>query len=113
MNEKTSNIVAWILSIATAAMFLMGSLPKLSGQAVEQFATWGYPAWFSYLIGAAELAGAVGLLIPKMARYAAIGLILVMLGAIFTHLSNGDGLGRTMVPVAFAVALGVVAKLRS
>lgn len=112
MNEKTKTVVTWVLSIALAALFLIGSLPKLMGEAVAQFADWGYASWFSYLIGAAELAGALGLLIPKLARWAALGLIVVMLGAAYTHISNAEGM-RTLVPVAFALALGFVAKLRS
>jgi putative oxidoreductase len=41
----------------------------------------GLPAAFMGFIGAAELAGAAGLVFGVLARWAAIGLILIMLGA--------------------------------
>jgi putative oxidoreductase len=39
---------------------------------------------FTVFLGAAELAGAIGLAAGFMAQWAALGLILVMLGAIYT-----------------------------
>jgi uncharacterized membrane protein YphA (DoxX/SURF4 family) len=38
-----------------------------------------------------ELAGAVGLLIPKATRYAILGLTGIMFGAAYTHLTNHEG----------------------
>lgn len=109
MTEKTRNTVTWIVSIVGAALFVLAGLPKIMGQAAASFESWGYPGWFSYLIGAAEAGGGVGLLIPKLARWAAVGLILVMLGALFTELTNG---GLAVRPVPWMVLAAVVAWLR-
>uniref|UniRef100_UPI00211D5EFF DoxX family protein n=1 Tax=Streptomyces sp. t99 TaxID=1828172 RepID=UPI00211D5EFF len=45
----------------------------------------GWGGWLMYLTGVLELAGAVGLLVPRMVALAALGLVGVMLGAeVFT-----------------------------
>ncbi|KXI26734.1 DoxX family protein [Paraglaciecola hydrolytica] len=85
--NKTKKIVLWIsLGLASAA-FAAAGLAKLAG--VEQmhmsFATMGLPAWFGYFIGAAELAGAVGLWLRRTSIYASAGLFSIMLGAMYFH----------------------------
>ena len=55
----------------------------------------GYPVWFLFLLFLyftmiAEAAAAVGLLMPRVTRLAALVLAIIMAGAIGTHLHNGD-----------------------
>ena|SRR3989344_5965499 len=45
-----------------------------------------YPSWFMYLIGILELAGAIGLLVPKFRKYANLGLLGIVIGAFYTHI---------------------------
>lgn len=47
----------------------------------HMFAEIGVGHWFQYLVGTAELAGAVGLLIPSLTGLVATGLCLDMIGA--------------------------------
>ena len=47
----------------------------------------GLPAWFGYVIGGAEVLGGIGLLIPRLSALAATGIIPIMLGAIYFHLT--------------------------
>ncbi len=94
-----------------AAAYGMAGLGKLTGAATEMFAGWGYPAWFATLIGILELAGALGLLIPKTTRYAILGLTGIMLGAVYTHLANDEGM-QVLRPVIFLVVLWLVWWLR-
>jgi uncharacterized membrane protein YphA (DoxX/SURF4 family) len=91
-----------------AALFLAASAGKLLGSAVEQFAHWGYPAWFSYAVGVWELACAVLLLIPRTALLGAGGILAVMAGAAFTHLRAGEfsRLPIVLVVIALAAAVG-------
>ena len=105
-------IVSWVLAVVLAAFFALAAIGKLTGSATEMFAGWGYPAWFALLIGVAEAAGAIGLLVPKTTRWAIYGLSLVMLGAIFTHVTNGEAaqLARPILPLA---CLWILWKLRS
>lgn len=51
---------------------------------------WGYPSWFQILVGVAELASFVLLLIPRLASYGATIFAIVMLGAIFTHATHNE-----------------------
>src|SRR5262245_17774845 len=74
---------------------------------------WMYdlPAPLHAITGAAELLAAVGLLLPGLTRIqtrltplAALGLVLVMLGAIVFHISRGEILNAVLNVVVAAVA---------
>lgn len=75
------------------------------------FAHWGYPPWFATLIGVLELAGALGLLIPKATRYAILGLTVIMFGAAYTHLANHEGI-QIFRPLIFLAVLWILWWLR-
>lgn len=111
MKPKIYLIASWIVLVLMALGFILASLGKLTGAATPAFTNWGYPAWFATFIGAAELAGAIGLLIPKTTRYAVFGLTLVMIGAGYTHLANGEGL-QVLRPIMFLALLWVGLWLR-
>ena len=110
-SSKGRVIAAWVLVVALAALFMLAALGKLTGAATPMFEAWGYPAWFALLIGVAELAGAIGLLIPRTMRWAILGLGLVMLGAVFTHLANGEG-AQVLRPLIFLGGLAAIWLLR-
>ena len=109
--NRALNIVSWILAVLLAVMFAMAAAGKLTGAATPMFEGWGYPAWFAMLIGVAEAAGAVCLLIPKTTRCAIYGLTAIMLGAVYTHLANGEGT-QVVRPVIFLAVLWVLWWLR-
>jgi putative oxidoreductase len=77
----------WAVQVLLAALFLYYGYNKLSGapQTVVTFETIGLGHWLRYLTGALEVAGAVGLLIPRLAGLAALGLAGVMIGAVATE----------------------------
>jgi hypothetical protein len=59
-----------------------------------------WPAWFIYFIGAAEVLGGLGLVLPALSRIrtglvplAAAGLVIIMLGATVSTLAIGGGAG--------------------
>ncbi len=104
-------IFSWVLAVLLAVGFLLAAAGKLTGAAVPMFEGWGYPTWFAMLIGILELAGAVGLLVPKTTRYAVYGLTVIMLGAMYTHLVNDEG-GQVVRPIIFLVLLWLVWWLR-
>jgi putative oxidoreductase len=71
------------------------------------FESWGYPAWFAFVIGASEMAGATLLLLPRLATYAAVFLAVIMLGALATDIVVGAlGAGT---PLFHLVALVIIA----
>lgn len=53
---------------------------------VEMFATIGAGQWFRYVVGAFEIAGTVGVLIPRLSGLAALGLVCLMAGAVLTNM---------------------------
>ncbi|MDT8397088.1 MAG: DoxX family protein [Pseudomonadales bacterium] len=82
-----NNKVLLGISVILALAFLAFGGMKFASpqQLLDNFAAWGYPSGFHYLVGLAEVAGAIGLFIRPLARYAALGLGLLMVGAFMTH----------------------------
>lgn len=77
----------WALQILLALQFAYVGLLKVSGSPamVTLFATIGAGQWFRYVVGALEIVGAIGLLIPRLSGLAALCLVGLMLGATATQ----------------------------
>ena len=97
----------WIVTaLAAAGLGIAGSSKLLSPDMwIARFEGWGYPGGFSYVIGVLETVGALGLLVPRGAAYAALGLAAIMTGAVLTHVVNGQGF---LGPVLYLVLLGLI-----
>jgi len=78
-----TSILLWAAQIPLAALFVSVAVPKLTGshQAVQEFGLIGAGQWLRHFVGTAELAGAIGLLMPWLAGLAAAGLAADMAGA--------------------------------
>jgi len=111
VTSRARNVASWVLVALLGAAYGMAALGKLTGTASPMFEAWGYPPWFATLIGVAELAGAIGLLIPRLTRLAILGLSAVMLGAAYTHLANAEGLA-VLQPLIFVGLMWIVWWLR-
>ena len=85
---RALNIALWTLQVLLAFQFAMAGLSKVFGDPamVNMFATIGVGQWFRYLVGALEIAGAVGVLVPRLSGLAALGLVCLMAGATLTNL---------------------------
>lgn len=85
---RAGTIALWALQIALALVFAGAGSAKIAGaaQMVDTFTEIGAGQWLRYFVGALELAGAVGLLIPWLAGLAAVGLAALMIGATVTDL---------------------------
>lgn len=85
--RRPITVVAWVLQVALAFQFAGAGMIKLIGDPamVDMFATIGIGQWFRYVVGALEVAGALGLLVPHLAGLAALGLFGVMVGATLTN----------------------------
>ncbi|MDF2977539.1 MAG: integral rane protein [Actinomycetospora sp.] len=107
-------IALWTLQVLLALVFIVGSgTPKLFGEAyaVQIFTDLGTGQWLRYVVGVLEIAGGIGLLVPRFARLAASCLIALMVGATLAQLFFlTEGFWYT--PVVLGVLLGVVAWLR-
>ena len=85
-------IAVWVLQFLLAALFAIQGIVKLNGSPVwiARFQGWGYPDHFYFAVGLAELVGSILLLIPRLARFGALLLIVVMAGAAATHLLHRE-----------------------
>jgi uncharacterized membrane protein len=110
--RRPLHIALWALQVLLAAFFVVAAaVPKLTGQevAVEIFDQIGAGQWFRYLVGTLELAGGIGLLVPRLSGLAALGLSGVMTGAVITQLFVlGDPI-VALTPAGAGVLLAVVA----
>jgi putative oxidoreductase len=89
------HITLWAISVTIGNSYLVASVGKSTNMPymIGFFKQSGYALWFLYFVIAAETAAAIGILMHfklKTGALAAIGLILIMLGAVYTHLHNHD-----------------------
>jgi uncharacterized membrane protein YphA (DoxX/SURF4 family) len=93
----------WILQGVLAGIFLVTGTTKLTQPRTKMAA--GMMTWAAGVtdaqfraIGAVEVLGAIGLLVPPLMPIAAIGLACTMVGAAATHAGLGEW-NRVWVPV--------------
>ncbi|MQY08789.1 DoxX family protein [Actinomadura macrotermitis] len=109
--RRAVTVTLWTLQILLAVFLLVASaLPKLAGQvdAVDTFAKIGWGQWLRYFTGVVEAAGAIGLVVPRLAGLAATGLVGLMIGAALTQVLVLEPAWAAL-PVAFGVVFAVVA----
>ena len=84
-------VASWALSILLFLTYLTVAPPKLLGDPgwLQRFEEWGYSPQFASGIGMMELVGAGLLLVPSLATYGAGVLVVILAGAIYTHVSTG------------------------
>ena len=113
--RRALNIALWVVQILLAALFAFAGINKLLAlqpEVVEGFAKIGLGQWFRYLTGGLELAGAIGLLIPRLSSPAALGLAGVMVGAVFAHALALPPVALAIVPAVLCVVLVLIARAR-
>jgi uncharacterized membrane protein YphA (DoxX/SURF4 family) len=93
----------WILRRGKPTPFRGGEAKNMR----EEFATYGLPYWFMCFIGVLKvslaLALLVGVWVQGVAHYAAIGLGLLMLGALVMHLKVKDSIQKALPSIALLV----------
>jgi len=101
------NIALWIVQGLLAVAFLMAGAMKMMKpkSEIEEMMAWAedFPEIQIKMIGAIEVLGALGLILPSvtgivpvLTPIAATGLALTMLGALITHLRRKDPMADTM-----------------
>ncbi len=100
----------WLLRFNKATGYRGGEATNLR----EEFAVYGLPAWSVYLIGGLKLTLAVlllvGLWLPQVVAPAAIGMALLMAGAVSMHVRVGDPPKRA-APAAAMLAMSIFVAL--
>lgn len=107
-------IVLWILQVLLAAVFaahgwlLLSPPPEIAVKMNESL-----PRWFQLFLGAAEVAAAVGLVLPGLTRilpslvaWAADGIVFILVSATIWHLVRGE-----LSAAALTLILGLMAGL--
>jgi uncharacterized membrane protein YphA (DoxX/SURF4 family) len=104
----------WILIALLALTFATTGVSKLAGvsPSPENFARWGYSMTFMRVIGAVELIGAIGLVVPRSSPFAAAGLIVPMIGALRTGIAFGEPLHIALPLVLITLLVVVVVSRR-
>lgn len=115
------NIVLWIIQILLALLFLFSGLTKLLPiltMPPPPPGVWMPPMWFLKFIGVCELLGGLGLVLPGLFRrqqyltvLAAIGLLIIMIGAVAVTVSMG--IGAAVLPLITGILCAFVAYGRS
>ncbi|MDF7814720.1 DoxX family protein [Hymenobacter sp. YC55] len=110
MSSSTRNIIAWVLQGLVGLAFIGFGIKKLTDLpgTVGMFSSIGLPGALAYVISVAELLGGIGLLIPRFTRLAAIGLVIIMIGAVVIHATVIPGGIANGVPALVLLALLLV-----
>ncbi len=81
-----------------------------AGSMVEEFAAYGLPVWFAYVIGSLKIGAALALIagvwIPTLVLPAAALISILMLGALAMHIKIGDPFKKSL-PALGMLALGL------
>ena len=87
----------------------------------EEFAAYGLPSWFMYVIGFLKVAAAgllvVGLWVPIVVLPTALMICILMLGALSMHFKVGDPLQKSLpaflvLAASVTIALGTMYRTR-
>ena len=109
--EIVRETVLWVFALFLAWVFIRQGVAKFddtSGWA-RAFRSWHFPVWFRILIGVLETSAAVLLLWKRTAFAGAILIMLVMLGAMATHvyLGHPGQITSEVLPLALSVMVAL------
>jgi uncharacterized membrane protein YphA (DoxX/SURF4 family) len=104
------------LCLVLAVEFVLGGAAKFyPGETffgpsyAVKFVDWGYPAWFRFVVGTGELLSAALLFVPRT-RFVGAGILVVILtGAVITHIANQDPLAQSISAPVHLALVAVVA----
>ena len=82
------NFLLWLPALFLAYVFARQGLAKFSPASgwAKAFAIWHFPVWFRVVVGCAEVIAAALLLVRRTAAIGATIVMIVMIGAMATHL---------------------------
>jgi uncharacterized membrane protein YphA (DoxX/SURF4 family) len=110
------NIILWVIQIIVALLFLMAGVMKFMMPAEEMAKNMppGMSVNFIYFIGVCEVLGGIGLVVPwatkimpKLTPIAAVGLLIIMIGAVVITVPMG--IGNAVIPAVAGLLCAFVA----
>ncbi len=107
MNDRTRQRILWGVSGLLGVGFLLAGVSKFlqPEAAAESFMHFELPPGLVPLIAICEIAGGIGILVPRLAGFAALGLTIIMIGAVYSHLTHDppqDAIGALVMGVLSA-----------
>jgi len=111
-SSRGRTIGYWVTTSLLALGFGGGGITDLiaSAESVEFYKSLGYPEYLLTFFGIAKLLGTITILAPKLPRlkeWAYAGIVIDLLGAIWSHLAMSDPLEKLAPAVVFlGIALG-------
>src|ERR1700686_1708982 len=113
--NRKKNVMLWIVQVLLAALFMFAGVMKFVMPIEEMTKQIALPGWFLHFIGAAEILGAIGLILPGILRLrtgltalAAAALVIIMIGATAVNLKIGEH-GAALITVVVGLLLAFVA----
>jgi uncharacterized membrane protein YphA (DoxX/SURF4 family) len=81
--------IQYVPYVFVTLIMLLGGLAKLTGQemAIKSFTDMELPPWFATFIGVCEVAGSIGIWLPRLSSLAALGIAIIMVGAVYYHIT--------------------------
>ena len=109
------NYALWIVQWLLALLFLFAGGTKLVLPVETLTEQMPMPGWFVRFIGVAEVLGAIGLILPGLVRIrpaltplAAVGLVIIMIGATVLTLASGE-VAAALIPLVVGLLLAFIA----
>ena len=97
----------WLLRFSRSTAYRGGEARSMP----EEFAAYGLPGWFTYVVGALKVGGALcliaGLWFHPLVLPAALVIAILMVGALAMHLKIRDPLKKS-VPALFMLTLCII-----
>lgn len=92
MDDKTRNIIGWVLAALVGFVFIGSAISKFTGSAdaLKMAQSFGLNADSFRMIGVVELVSVILFLIPRTGIVGTLLLAAYMGGAIATHLEHGE-----------------------
>ena len=107
MSSSARNITAWVLQVLLGLAFIASGIKKFTDLpgTLGMFGSIGLPGVLAYLVAGGEVLGGIGLLVPRFTRLAALGLLIIMAGAVVMHATKIPGGLAGGVPALVLLAL--------
>lgn len=116
--SKAANRSLWVAQVLLAALFLFAGVVKLTMPAAALAQAGPFPVGFLRFIAVAEMAGALGLVLPGLLRIrreltplAALGLVIIMAGATTSTVAT-LGVAPAVLPLVTGIMLAIVVRGR-
>lgn len=103
--EKHYDKIRWAILGALAVGFLFEGIRKLFGKENIEFISWGFPVWFTYVVGTLQTVCALGLMYRPIVKMSLFFLTVITIGAILTLAGKHIFFPDILAPIAFLLGI--------